>query len=76
MAANTIAYAGIVNHTLGGRVFVEAGSKGDLDRQITGFITGVVNKRSEPKGKLMVAGHPKTYLSKALSIKGPTVLAT
>lgn len=53
----SIVFACIVNHTLGGRVFVEAGAKGDLDRPITGFISGVVNKRAEPKGDSCLGTH-------------------
>eukprot|EP01127_Copromyxa_protea_P023130 TRINITY_DN858_c0_g1_i1.p1 TRINITY_DN858_c0_g1~~TRINITY_DN858_c0_g1_i1.p1 ORF type:complete len:380 (+),score=125.80 TRINITY_DN858_c0_g1_i1:327-1466(+) len=61
-----ITYACIVNHSLGGRVFVEAGSKGDLDRQISGFISGVVNKRAEPKGSFNQGESCFSY------VKGPS----
>jgi hypothetical protein len=52
-------YVCVINHSLGGRVFAEAGAKGDLDRQVSGFIGGVVNKRTEAKGGFL---HHVTHL--------------
>jgi hypothetical protein len=64
-----ITYA-CVTASMSTKVLAEAGNKSNLTRQLTGFITGVVNNPNNPDERgttHLFVTHPKVLLTKGLS---------